>query len=72
MGLDGFLRMTCEGCDQEKVVAFSCKKRGWCPSCCAKRKTEAADHLVDDVLPLVPYRQAFPDFPVAKSVVLMP
>ena len=21
----GFLRMTCEGCDQEKVVAFSCK-----------------------------------------------
>ena len=23
----GFLRMTCEGCDQEKVVAFSCKKR---------------------------------------------
>ncbi len=26
-GLNGFLRMTCEGCDQEKVVAFSCKKR---------------------------------------------
>jgi hypothetical protein len=60
----GFLRMTCEGCDQEKVVAFSCKKRGWCPSCCAKRQTEAADHLVDDVLPLVPYRQMVLSFPI--------
>ena len=34
----GFLRMTCDGCDQEKVVAFSCKKRGWCPSCRANAK----------------------------------
>ena len=56
--------MTCEGCGQEKVVAFSCKKRGWCPSCCAKRQTEAADHLVDDVLPLVPYRQMVLSFPI--------
>ena len=56
--------MTCDGCDQEKVVAFSCKKRGWCPSCCAKRQTEAADHLVDDVLPLVPYRQMVLSFPI--------
>ena len=60
----GFRRMACEGCDQEKVVAFSCKKRGWCPSCCAKRQTDAADYLVDDVLPLVPYRQMVLSFPI--------
>ena len=30
----------------------------------AKRQTEAADHLVDDVLPLVPYRQMVLSFPI--------
>ena len=60
----GFLRMTCDACDQERAVAFSCKKRGWCPSCCAKRQAEAADHLVEDVLPLVPYRQMVLSFPI--------
>ena len=28
----GFLRLQCEACKQEKLVAFSCKKRGFCPS----------------------------------------
>jgi hypothetical protein len=56
--------MTCDACAQERVVAFSCKKRGWCPSCCAKRQAEAADHLVEDFLPLVPYRQMVLSFPI--------
>jgi ribosomal protein S27E len=30
---EGFLRVRCEGCHAEKLVAFSCKKRGFCPSC---------------------------------------
>jgi hypothetical protein len=51
----GFLRLQCESCQKEKIVAFSCKKRGFCPSCCAKRMVEASTHLVENVLPVVPY-----------------
>ena len=36
---------------------FSCKKRGWCPSCCGRRMADVAAHLVDDVLPKVKMRQ---------------
>ncbi|MBW6097914.1 transposase zinc-binding domain-containing protein [Escherichia coli] len=27
----GFLRVVCEQCRAERLVAFSCKKRGFCP-----------------------------------------
>ena len=33
----GFLRVRCEACRAEKLVAFSCKRRGFCPSCGARR-----------------------------------
>ena len=29
----GFLRLRCGDCAHEKLVAFSCKRRGFCPSC---------------------------------------
>ena len=29
----GFLRLRCTDCSHEKLVAFSCKWRGFCPSC---------------------------------------
>jgi Transposase zinc-binding domain len=29
----GFLRLRCADCAPEKLVAFSCKKRGFCPAC---------------------------------------
>ncbi|MBP9708682.1 MAG: transposase [Oligoflexales bacterium] len=60
----GFLRLKCSCCKEEKITAFSCKKRGFCPSCCAKRQAEAATHLVQNVLPLVPYRQYVVSFPI--------
>lgn len=60
----GFLRLACHGCGQEKIAVFSCKKRGFCPSCCAKRMAEAADHLVENVLPHIPYRQFVITFPI--------
>jgi Putative transposase len=47
------------------VVAFSCKKRRFCPSYCAKRMAEAATRLTENVLPLVPYRQFVVSFPIA-------
>ena len=53
----GCVRLRCEGCDEEIVVAFSCKARGFCPSCVARRMADVATHLVDEVLPEVPVRQ---------------
>jgi ribosomal protein S27E len=32
----GFMRVRCELCHHEKLVAFSCKRRGFCPSCGAR------------------------------------
>jgi hypothetical protein len=53
----GFLRVRCENCHAEKLVAFSCKRRGICPSCGARRMVEIAALLVDDVLPRRALRQ---------------
>ena len=54
----GFTILSCDDCDQKLPVAYSCKRRGVCPSCCAKRMSEIAVHLVDNVLPHVAYRQS--------------
>src|SRR5712691_8494701 len=53
----GAARFQCEGCAREHLVPFSCKGRGFCPSCGGRRMTERAAHLVDEVLPWVPVRQ---------------
>ena len=53
----GFLRLRCGNCSHDKLVAFSCKRRGFCPSCGALRMAQTAAHLVDHVIPLVPVRQ---------------
>jgi ribosomal protein S27E len=53
----GFVWVKCEGCRHEHLVAFSCKGRGFCPSCASRRMAETGAKLVDDILPVVPYRQ---------------
>jgi len=53
----GFLRVVCEQCHAERLVAFSCKQRGFCPSCGARRMAESARHLVEDVFGARPVRQ---------------
>ncbi len=53
----GFLRLRCDDCRHERLVAFSCKRRGFCPSCGGRRMADTAAHLVDRVLPEVPIRQ---------------
>lgn len=66
----GFLRVRCESCHAEHLVAFSCKRRGFCPSCGARRMAESAALLVDEVLPEQPMRQwvlSFPFGTVANS-----
>ncbi len=53
----GFLRLHCDECRQGRLVPFSCKRRGFCPSCGGRRMADTAAHLVDCVLPEVPIRQ---------------
>ena len=53
----GFLRCHCDGCGHDMLVAFSCKRRGVCPSCATRRMCNEAAHLTDRVLPNVPVRQ---------------
>jgi hypothetical protein len=53
----GFARFRCDACQQDLLVAFSCKGRGFCPSCTGRRMTSLAAHLVDDVLGGLPVRQ---------------
>jgi len=52
----GFVRLECTACRGPRVVPFSCKVR-LCPSCAGRRMNEQAAHLVDRVLPHMPYRQ---------------
>ena len=56
----GFLRIKCDACRHEKLVAFSCKRRGFCPSCGARRMAETAAHFVEHVLPEQPIRERTP------------
>jgi hypothetical protein len=53
----GFVRVHCDVCRMDRVVAYSCKHRGFCPSCGGRRMAETAAHLVDHVFPEVPVRQ---------------
>ena len=53
----GFARFRCAACGLDRLVAFSCKGRGFCPSCGGRRMAERAAHLVEDVFPDVPVRQ---------------
>ena len=53
----GFARARCGECGHDFLIAFSCKGRGVCPSCNARRMVERAAHLVDQVFPPLPVRQ---------------
>jgi len=66
----GFARFRCFGCGSDDLVAFSCKGRGFCPSCGGRRMAESAAHLVDHVLPWTPVRQWVLSFPWALRYLL--
>ena len=53
----GFLRLHCSSCGNDRILPFSCKRRGWCPSCGGRRMADTAAWLVDRVFPMVPVRQ---------------
>lgn len=52
----GCLHLACRSCGHSQLVAFSCKKRAFCPSCCGRRMADTAVHLEQNVLPVVPVR----------------
>src|SRR5215471_3380994 len=60
----GFLRLGCDTCHHELLVPFSCKRRGFCPSCAGRRMAQTAAHLVECVIPWVPTRQWVVSVPV--------
>ncbi len=61
---NGFARVRCPDCGFDRLVAFSCKGRGFCPSCLSRQMADTAARLVDHVLPHVPYRQWVLTLPV--------
>ena len=55
----GFTRLHCKDCGHEKLLAFTCKTRGYCPSCHQRRSLETADWIAKDITFNVPHRVSF-------------
>ncbi len=53
----GFARVRCDDCRRELLVALSCKTRGFCPSCNAKRSVVWAEWLIEQMLEPVDHVQ---------------
>lgn len=66
----GYLGLRCGECGHDKLLAFSCKRRGFCPSCGARRISQTAARLVDQVIPHVPVRQQLLSLPIPLRVML--
>ena len=66
----GFSRLVCAGCKEEVLVAYSCKGRGVCPSCNARRAHDTAIHVTERVLPRTPVRQWTLSFPIQLRFLL--
>jgi hypothetical protein len=52
----GAARVYCDGCKRSLLIAFSCKRRGGCPSCGAKRAVKFAEHIYGEVIEDLPHR----------------
>ena len=46
----GFARIRCPDCGEERLLMFSCKTRGFCPSCHAKRREEWGEWMREELL----------------------
>jgi len=53
----GFARIRCPDCHSEHLLTFSCKTRGFCPSCHAKGREEWGQWMRETLLLDVPHRQ---------------
>jgi len=64
----GCARAVCEDCEHSVLIAFSCKKRGVCPSCAAKRAHIFAENLHQNVLLPYPHKHAVFTIPVRLRI----
>ena len=53
----GFTRLHCPDCGHEKLLAFSCKTRHFCPSCHQRKVKQVGHWIAYDVCFNVPHRQ---------------
>jgi len=53
----GFARIRCPDCGGEHLLMFSCRTRGFCPSCHAKRLEEWVEWMKETLLLDVPHRR---------------
>lgn len=53
----GFARIRCPDCGEDRLLRFSCRTRGFCPSCHAKRLEEWGEWMREELLLDVPHRQ---------------
>ena len=54
----GFALLKYSNCTERRLVAFSCKGRGFCPSCLGQKVCQTAANLIEHVVPpQVPLRQ---------------
>jgi hypothetical protein len=60
----GFVRLGCDTCPHTMLLAFSGKRRGFCPACAGRRMAQTAAHLVEQVIPWVPTRQWVVSVPI--------
>lgn len=66
----GFARAVCSSSGHELLLAFSCKRRGVCPSESARRMSDTAVRLIDTVLPSVRLRQWVLSVPYELRIIL--
>jgi ribosomal protein S27E len=62
----GFARIRCPDCHGEHLLTFSCKTRGFCPSCHAKRLEEWGEWMRETLLLDVLHRQVV--FTIPKTL----
>jgi ribosomal protein S27E len=68
---NGFLRLRCSECKHENLVPFSCKGRGFCPSCGGRRLAETSILLSEHIFPQkTPVRQIVTTFPYSIRYLL--
>ena len=53
----GLARVKCRDCGDEMFIPLSCRRRGLCGSCAAKRQLIFTERVLEEVLPDVPCRQ---------------
>jgi hypothetical protein len=66
----GSLRLRCAECGDNKLLAVSCRRRGFCPSCGARRMWQTSAPLADHVIPHVPVRQWVLSLPIRPRLLL--